>query len=182
LNIPEKQFAVVLAGRFHRDKGQDLLVEIGKLCPENIHIYFLGDAGTGFGHEVVAMAGNHPRIHFLGYRNDVQRILPAFDLYAAPSRREAFSLALVEAAAASLPVIGMHVGGIPECVLNGKTGILVAPGDKSAFADAIQMLSSDSAFSDKLGMQARQRYEREFTVEHMLDQTERVYQKLLGKA
>lgn len=181
LDIPEEQFAVVLAGRFHRDKGQDMLVEVGKLCPDNIHVYFLGDTDTGFGQEVLAMAADHPRIHFLGYRNDVQRILPAFDLYAAPSRREAFSLALVEAAAAGLPVVGMQVGGIPEGVLNGETGLLVAPGDKSAFADAIQRLSSEKALSVKLGMLGRQRYEREFTVEHMLQQTEQVYKNLSGK-
>ncbi len=180
LNIPEEQFAVVLAGRFHRDKGQDLLVEIGRQCPENVHIYFLGDTGTDFGHEVLAMADTHPRIHFLGYRNDVQRILPAFDLYAAPSRREAFSLALVEAAAAGLPVVGMNVGGIPEGVLDGRTGILVPLGDKPAFADAIQKLSFDKALSGQLGFQARQRYEKEFTIEHMLEQTEQVYQRLSG--
>ena len=181
LNIPEEQFAVVLAGRFQRDKGQDLLVKIVKRCPENVHLYFMGDTQTAFGQEVLAMAGNHPRIHFLGYRNDVQRILPAFDLYAAPSRREAFSLSLVEAAAASLPVVGMRVGGIPEGVLDGETGLLVSPGDTSAFVEAIQRLSSDKGLSDKLGEQARRRYEKEFTVEHMLEQTEQVYQKLLGK-
>ncbi|WAW10590.1 glycosyltransferase [Oxalobacter vibrioformis] len=181
LAIPDEQFAVVLAGRFHRDKGQDLLVEIARLSPENVHIYFLGDTETGFGHQVIAMAEGHPRIHFLGYRNDVQRILPAFDVYAAPSRREAFSLSLVEAGAASLPVVGMQVGGIPEGVLNGETGILVPPGDISAFADAIQRLAFDKALSAKLGTQARQRYKKEFTVEHMLEQTERVYKKLLGK-
>ena len=180
LVIPEEQFAVVLAGRFHRDKGQDLLVEIARVCPENVHIYFLGDTETEFGHQVLTLSAGHPRIHFLGYRNDVQRILPAFDVYAAPSRREAFSLSLVEAGAAGLPVVGMQVGGIPEGVLNGETGILVAPGDISAFAAAIQRLSDDKAFSVKLGIQARQRYEREFTVEYMLEQTEQVYKKLLG--
>lgn len=182
LNIPDEQFAIVLAGRFQPDKGQDMLVEVGKCCPENAHIWFLGDTNTNFGKRVITMAEAHPRIHFLGYRNDVQRILPAFDLYAAPSRREAFSLALVEAAAACLPVVGTRVGGIPESVLDGETGILVAPDDKMAFISAIKKLSSDREFSRKLGYQARLRYEKEFTVEHMLKQTEQVYKKMLGIA
>lgn len=134
LHIPEGQFAVVMAGRFHRDKGQDWLVYAGKSLRDDIHFYFIGDTATPFGQEVFALVGKDARFHFLGYRPDVQRILPAFDLYAAPSRREAFSLALVEASAAQLPIVGMRVGGIPESVLDGETGLLVEAGNTVAFA------------------------------------------------
>lgn len=182
LHIPEGQVAVVLAGRFHRDKGQDWLVEAGKACVDNIHVYFIGDMATPFGQEVTALAGGDARFHFLGYRPDVQRILPAFDLYAAPSRREAFSLALVEASAARLPIVGMRVGGIPESVLDGETGLLVEAGNTAAFALAIQKLASNPALREKMGYRARERYEQLFTVEQMLAQTEQVYQRLLEAA
>lgn len=182
LQILEEQVAVVLAGRFHRDKGQDLLVEAGQSCPDNIHFYFIGDTATPFGQEVMALAGKDARFHFLGYRPDVQRILPAFDLYAAPSRREAFSLALVEASAARLPIVGMRVGGIPESVLDEETGLLVEAGDTAAFASAIQRLAFDPALRERMGRRARARYEQLFTVEQMLTQTEQVYQRLLRAA
>lgn len=182
LHIPEGQVAVVLAGRFHRDKGQDWLVHIGQSCPGDIHFYFIGDTATPFGQEVVALAGRDARFHFLGYRSDVQRILPAFDLYAAPSRREAFSLALVEASAAQLPIVGVRVGGIPESVPDGETGLLVEAGDTAAFASAIRQLASDRGMREEMGRRARERYERLFTVEQMLAQTEQVYQRLLEAA
>ncbi|MCM1129610.1 MAG: glycosyltransferase [Alistipes senegalensis] len=182
LHIPEGQFAVVLAGRFHRDKGQDVLIEAGKACPDDVHFYFIGDTATPFGKEVTSLAGGDARFHFLGYRPDVQRILPAFDLYAAPSRREAFSLALVEAGAAQLPIVGMDVGGIPESVVDGETGLLVEAGNTAAFALAIQRLASSPALREAMGYRARERYEQLFTVEQMLAQTEQVYQKLLEAA
>lgn len=182
LGIPDEQFAVVCAGRFHKDKGQDLLVDAIMLCPENIHVYFLGDMETDFGQEIFAKAEGSPRFHFLGYRSDVQRILPAFDLYAAPSRREAFSLSLAEAAAAQLPVVATRTGGIPEVVKDGETGLLVSVDDKEAFAKAIKILSADIVLSARMGKQGRLRYEQEFTVEHMIRQTELVYKKQLISA
>lgn len=182
LQIPEEQFAVVLAGRFHRDKGQDLLVQAGQSCPDNIHFYFIGDTATPFGQEVMALAGKDARFHFLGYRPDVQRILPAFDLYAAPSRREALSLSLLEAGAALLPMVGMRVGGIPESVLDGETGLLVDAGDTAAFASVIRKLAFDPEMRERMGRRARARYEQLFTVEQMLTQTEQVYQRLLRAA
>ncbi|MCM1512673.1 MAG: glycosyltransferase [Oxalobacter formigenes] len=182
LHIPERQVAVVLAGRFHRDKGQDLLIEAGKVCPDNIHFYFIGDTATPFGQEVVALAGKDARFHFLGYRPDVQRILPAFDLYASPSRREALSLSLLEAGAALLPMVGMGVGGIPESVIDGETGLLVEAGNAAAFASAIRTLAFDPEMREKMGHRARERYEQLFTVEQMLAQTEQVYQRLLEAA
>jgi len=181
LNIPNEQFAVVLAGRFQFDKGQDILVEAIKRCPGNIHAYFLGDQHTDFGRQVVEMAKKHSRIHFLGYRNDVQQILPAFDLYVAPSRREALSLSLIEAAAAELPVVASLVGGIPEVVAENETGILVPSEDIDAFVAAINKFSSDKQLAERFGKKARVRYEHEFMLEHMLEQIERVYRKLLGK-
>ncbi len=181
LGISQDRFAVVCAGRFQPDKGQDILVEIAKLCESHIHFYFIGNHNTAFGRGVQAAANGHSHIHFLGYRNDVQQILPAFDVYAAPSRREALSLSILEAAAARVPTVGMRVGGIPESVADGETGLLVPFGDIRAFVDAIRRLSVDAALRHRLGEQARHRYEHVFTVENMLGQTERIYESQMKK-
>ena len=180
LGIPEMQYAVVCAGRFHRDKGQDVLVEAIHFCPDHVHVYFAGDHNNDFGRVLKAKALENPRIHFLGYRNDVQRILPAFDLYAAPSRREAFSLSLAEAEAAQLPIVGSRVGGIPEVVRDGESGVLVPPADVGAFVDVIGKLSTDLAWGERLGREGRLRFEQNFTVDRMVAQTESLYAKLLA--
>ncbi|MDR1310709.1 MAG: glycosyltransferase [Burkholderiaceae bacterium] len=180
LGIPDSLFAVVCAGRFEYDKGQDVLVSAIRACPDVVHSYFMGDTETSFGREVLTIAGGHPRVHFLGYRGDVQRILPAFDLYVSPSRREALSLSLAEASAARLPIVATRVGGTPEVVLDGETGLLVAADDADALGKAIRRLLSDVSLAVNMGSRARQRYEQVFTMGNMLAQTEAVYQNLLS--
>jgi glycosyltransferase involved in cell wall biosynthesis len=180
LGIPDGQFAVVCAARFNPQKGQDLLVSAVDFLAENIHVYFLGDTNNNFGRNVLSAAVGRPHIHFLGYREDAPRLLRAFDAVAAPSRQEAFSLSLAEAAAAGVPVVATRVGGIPEVMVDGETGLLVRQGDMRALAEAIMKLSADTAFSALLSRGARARYERYFTLRGMLEKTEAVYRKLLG--
>ena len=69
------------------------------------------------------------RIHFAGRRKDVGTALRAFDVFALPTRREAFGTVFVEAAAMGLPVIGTQVGGVPETMMPGRSGLLVPPND-----------------------------------------------------
>jgi glycosyltransferase involved in cell wall biosynthesis len=122
------------------------------------------------------------RIHFAGFRDEVQELLGDFDLLVAPSRREALSLALIEAAAAGVPVVASRIGGIPEVVLDGETGILVAPQDPASLARAIESLITDPALRMRLGQAARRRYEDHFSLQRMLDATEEVYHGLLAAA
>src|SRR5690606_35221824 len=124
LCIAKDAHAVVNVGRFIRDKGQDLLVDAIRQCPPDMHLYLIGDPQTPYGQQVRHLARDLPRAHFLGYRGDVQRLLPAFDAYALSSRREALGLSIVEASAASLPIVATAVGGVPEVILDGQTGLL----------------------------------------------------------
>ncbi|MDR0588417.1 MAG: glycosyltransferase family 4 protein [Burkholderiales bacterium] len=182
LHIPQDVFAIVLSGRFVVDKGQDLLLQTLERLPETAHYYLIGDTHTDFGRGLVARYGNHPRVHFLGYRSDAPRLLSAFDLYCAPSRREAFSLSILEACAARLPVVGAEVGGIPEAVIDQKTGLIVAPNNSDALAEAILSLWNDRAKAKRMGNNARAYYEQHFTVQHMVDETEKLYHALLEDA
>ena len=104
------------------------------------HLWLVGDPNTDHGRQVQAMAAQHPRIHFLGYRNDVQRILPAFDGYVLSSRREAMPLSLIEAMAARLPIVTTSVGGVPEVVSDGESGLIVPSDDVGALTRATQRL------------------------------------------
>jgi glycosyltransferase involved in cell wall biosynthesis len=182
IGIPDGQFALVCAGRFNWQKGQDMLVAAVKLCPGHIHAHFIGDTGTAYGREVEAAARGCPQIHFHGYRGDVPRLLAAFDACASPSNREAFSLSLAEAAAARLPVVATRVGGVPEVVLDGGTGLLAPPGRPEAFAATIMKLAGDPVLAAKMADCARGRYERMFTLANMVAQTADVYARVLKDA
>jgi glycosyltransferase involved in cell wall biosynthesis len=94
---------------------------------------------------------------------DVPGYLHSFDVFVVPSltNRESFGVAAVEASASGLPVIASRIGGLPEVVLDGKTGLLVPPGDVDALAFAISRLLADPALRAQMGQAGRQ-----FVLEH----------------
>lgn len=194
LGIPDGVFAVVNAGRFIHDKGQDLLLQALSQTPgdaqSGVHVYLIGDPATEFGATFEqmrqALRETQPdvaaRLHLLGYRKDVQRILPAFDAYALSSRREALPLSLVEAFAARLPVIATTVGGVPEIVLHENTGLQVPPDDAVALGQAMARLHGDADLAARLAMAGRQHYAQELTAERMVERTLAVYTQALAHA
>ena len=181
LGIDEQSFAVFNAGRFIPDKGQRLLVQAIREVP-GARLYLAGDHETEYGRTVRHAAQASANVTFLGYRGDVRRILPAFDAYASSSYREAFPLALVEAACAGLPIVATDVGGVGEIILDGESGLLVAPGDSAALAQALRRLVEQPTWAHRLGERARSLYAERFTLEHMVASTEAVYHRaLLGR-
>lgn len=116
------------------------------------------------------------RIIFCGHRDDVPAILGASDILVHPSVHDAFPTALLEAMAASLPVVATNVGGIPEITLAGVTGELVeAPATGTSLAEALRPLVRDSARRAELGRRGRARYEDVFTVEAWVNRLRLVY-------
>lgn len=177
LGIPQEAFTVFCAGRFTRDKGQDLLLAACAGLP--VIPVLAGDAADSeFGRNLTA---RYPQAKFLGSRDDVPRILPAFDFYIAASRREGLSVAVIEAMAAGVPAICARVGGLPEVVKDGSGGFLVPPEDPAALTDAIRRASTLSAEArTEMGKAARARYQAEFTAARMVDRTEAYYRSLLS--
>ena len=186
LGIPADAFAVVHVGRFVRDKGQDLLAQAMRSVPTGVHLYLIGDPATEFGREVQALLATEPelaaRVHCLGFRPDVQRLLPAFDAFALASRREGLSIAVIEAFAARVPVVATRVGGVPEIVRHEDTGLLVPTEDAAALAQGITRLSADAALRARLVDHGERLYEEQLTARSMLDRTLALYQRCLGSA
>jgi L-malate glycosyltransferase len=108
-----------------------------------------------------------------------QEFLSAMDIFVLPSRSEGFSNAIIEAMAASLPVIATNVGGNAEAVEDGVSGRIVPPEDAGALAAAILELLSDSSRAREMGEAGRRRVEKKFTMDAMMDQITRVYAGLL---
>ena len=147
---------------------------------DGVHLAIAGDGPERAALEALAeRLGVAGRVHWLGQRGDVQRLLPAFDLFVQPSLHEGLPNTVLEAMAAGLPVVATGVGGTPEAVVDGVTGLLVRPGDPEPLARAISRLLDDPAARQTMGQAGRERVVQHFTVERMVAQTETLYEQLL---
>ncbi|MCS6805703.1 MAG: glycosyltransferase [Acidobacteriota bacterium] len=116
---------------------------------------------------------------FTGYRRDVPALLRIFDVFVLPSRFEGLPLSILEAMAAGKPVIASAVDGIPEVVVDGETGLLIAPNEPQALANAMLRLARNPLEAQIMGQAGRRRVEALFNQERMVTETERLYQALL---
>jgi glycosyltransferase involved in cell wall biosynthesis len=114
--------------------------------------------------ERVAAVGLSDRFAFLGFRRDAPRLVQAFDIITVPSLVEPLGNATLEAMAAGRPVVGTRVGGIPEMIVEGETGLLVPPSSPRALAAAIDQLVSDAPCRARMSQAARQRATEHFGV------------------
>lgn len=115
------------------------------------------------------------RVHFTGHRDDARRVLAAFDTYVNCSVTEGTSLTIMEAMAAGLPVVATNVGGTPEIVLGGETGVLVTPRDSAALADALIRMAEQPQQARRLGAAGRRRAEETFSIDGMVERYARAY-------
>jgi len=120
-----------------------------------------------------------PRVNFLGEQPDVAPYLAQMDLYVQASVAEGMPNSVLEAVAAGLPVVATAVGGTPEVVLDGQTGLLVAPGDPSALADAMLTLLADPRLAERFGRAGRARVEAHFGEGQMIRQVEALLDRLV---
>jgi len=119
---------------------------------------------------------------FAGARRDIPRILPLLDLFVLPSLYEGFGIAILEAMAAGKPVVATAVGGIPEFVVPGETGLLVEAGNPAALADAIGSLLRDPERAKQMGIRGRARVLAAFQMSTVVRRHEQVYEACVGHA
>lgn len=116
------------------------------------------------------------RVVFAGYRDDVPALIAGCDVLCLPSRAEGLPLVVLEAMAQAKPVVASAVGGTPELVIHGETGLLVPPGDPAALARALTELLDDPARAAALGEAGRERVLRDFRAEAAAAQILRLYE------
>ena len=144
------------------------------------HLVIAGDGEKAAELRRLATAlGVAERVHWLGWREDATDLMAAFDVLLAPSLWEGFGLVLLEAMSRRLPVIASRVSAIPEVVLHGETGILIAPRDVDDLAKAIARLLRDRALCKHMGLLGAARLEERFSIARLGDGTLAVYEKLL---
>jgi glycosyltransferase involved in cell wall biosynthesis len=103
--------------------------------------------------------------HFVGFQRDVFAWIIAADICVVPSHAEPFGLAVAEAMAHARPVIGAKVGGIPEMIVDGETGLLVPPRDPAKLAEALERLLQDARLRAEFGQAGRRRCEERFSID-----------------
>ncbi len=167
------------AGRLARVKGYDLLIrafaQLDKLPGK---LVLAGDGPEAESLKRLADSlGVADRVEFLGYRNDVRKLLAKADLYVAPSRSEGLSNSILEAMAAGVPVVATDVGGNRE--LLGGTGHIVPLEDPTALAAAISSAIKDPETTMKLAENARHRVKSIYTLDHVVTAHEELYCRCL---
>lgn len=125
--------------------------------------------------ETIAQAGLAESVSLAGFMPDAGRIVSACDIFALSSLKEGLPYAVMEAMAAGVSVVSSRVGGIPDLVRDGKTGILVPAGDAPALAKALARLIAHPGTRRVLADTARQRVRNDFTIAEMLRQTVGLY-------
>ena len=185
LGLPEGAPVCVTVGALERRKGQALLLKAAAMVRERVPdaVFLLVGDGPKAAElrEEAERMGLSGSVRFLGWRDDVPRILSAADLLVHPALREGIPGAAMEAGAAGLPAVAFEVGGVPEVVEHGRTGLLVPPGDVEGLARAVVSLLTDGRRREEMGRAARERVEREFSAERMVEGNIEVYLKALAR-
>jgi glycosyltransferase involved in cell wall biosynthesis len=130
--------------------------------------------------EMAEKLGLGERVHFVGYQQDIWTWLAACDVFALSSDWEGMPNAVLEAMAAGLPVVATAVGGTPDVVVQGTTGLLVPPDDATALAAALDRLIHDPDLRRMMGAAGRQRVRARFSAQQMVERTQALYRGLLG--
>ncbi len=167
LGIPADAAVVGSVARLREGKGIQIALaampEIEPAIDRPLHYVIAGDGP--YREELHRQADGRSNVHFVGEKDDVALWHALPDLNLMPSFNESFGIAAAEAMAAGRPLIATSVGGLPEVVEDGETGLLVAPRDSRGLARAAIRVLTDSKLATRLGAAGRERYLERFTFE-----------------
>jgi glycosyltransferase involved in cell wall biosynthesis len=183
LGFEGNKFVIGFVGRLDRAKGADLLVEAAALLrdrEDRYRFYMVGD-GPQRAHleSRIRKLGLDQMVVLTGLRENTAALMRAFDIGVVPSRREAFGIAALELMRMRVPVIASPVGGLPELVRDGRTGILLERSNAETIAQAIRRLAQDQALREQL---SRSGFEHAglFDGHRAVEQIVNIYERLMS--
>jgi len=197
LGLPPRAPLVVVLSRLSQLKGVEYFLEAAAIVAgrfREARFLIVGDGGIlrdgaivtdGYRKGLESYAdrlGLASRIIFSGYRLDVPQVLSEVTVSVLPSLSEGLSNAVLESMAAGIPVVATSVGGNPEAIEDGVTGLLVPPRDPVALAQAICRLLDSPELASRFGQAGRERVIERFSLERMVKETESLYLDLLNRA
>jgi len=160
-------------GRIHPIKGIDYFIEIAEHLKRDFNqlkFIIVGDAFPGYEYLYYEMSNQikakklDDSIHYLGYRTDIPDILEEMDMFILPSTgHDSFPTVILEAMSMAVPVVATDLGGAPEMIVDGETGLLIKTGNASKAADRISSLIKDSELRKRIGKSGQIRQEKHFS-------------------
>jgi glycosyltransferase involved in cell wall biosynthesis len=177
-----------MVGRLEPDKGIEEGVEaLPRLLAarRDARLVLLGDAPDGqaaWVRRLAAERGVSEAVLLPGAVAEAAPLLSAFDLLLHPSRHEALPRALLEALHAGVPIVAAAVGGVPEAIEDGVSGLLVPPRDGASLGAAAARLARDPALAASLSRAGRERARRLFSLDRMSGAVQGLYDEILGDA
>lgn len=179
LNLGDSVSLIVCVARLVPRKGHVHLLDALATVLEkraDVRLVIVGDGPTRRDLErCCGDRGLTPHVVFLGQRLDVPRILRGSDVFVLPSEAEGFGRVILEAMAATKPVVASRVGGIQEIVVHGETGFLVSPRNPRELAERLLELLDDPQRAAELGHAGRRRLLEHFSMQSMMDETLAIY-------
>jgi len=175
-------WVVGTVGRLDDYKNQALLVRaMAPLLSSRVRLVIVGDGPNRAAVEAAIAALPEPRWAVMtGRRMDVPRLLPAFDVFALSSTTEGLPLVVPEAMSAGLPIITTAVGGLPDVVDHGHTGLVIPSGDEPRLAQALAQLERDRELATQMGQRARQVALSRYSSDRMVDAYLELYAEALA--
>lgn len=166
-------------GELHPIKGHSTLIEAYEHVAPDVpdsELILIGEGQERSALErQIRIEGVSGSTHLLGHIPEASLYLRAFDIFVLPSRSEGLPYVLLEAGAASLPVVATAVGGIPEVITEEETGVLVPYGDRGSLTEALEYVAQDETLRRRLGSALHTKVENEFSVHRMVTQTFALY-------
>ena len=183
LGLNDNSLVIGSVANFFPNKGLHYLIkgmsELVKRHP-NLVLLLVGDGPLRNGLIAETKKLNlTDKVFFLGHVDNIPQVLKLFDIFVLPSLKEGFPWAILEAMAAEKAIVATEVGGVPEMIVDGKSGVLIKPGDIDALVIEIHDLLANPQLRDELGENAQKRVIREFTLKRMIQETEAFYQELI---
>ncbi|MFC2156734.1 glycosyltransferase family 4 protein [Acidobacteriota bacterium] len=185
LSLGITDYLVGIVAHLADHKGHKYLIEASRILKEkapDIKVIIVGEGPLRM--ELARQASDikvDGMIFFLGFREDVPQILASLNLFVLSSYLEGLGSSLMDAMASHLPIVATDVGGIPEVVTNGQTGLLVPPRDPQALADAILKLYGDRNYARELGDKGYDVVQQKFSAEAMAEKIADLYEKIAKK-
>lgn len=183
LGYQDGDVVVAVIAAIEPRKGQALLIQglpqILASTP-NVKVLLAGKDDISQSEKaLVQELGLEGKVMFAGFRSDIKDVIAAADIIAAPSYLEGLGVSIMEAMACGKPIVASNVGGIPESVVDGETGLLVEPGDAEALANAIVALANDENRRAEMGRKGQLRAQEDFSIDSLINDTLAVYCQLL---
>jgi len=180
----DKEYDIIFVGRLERAKGVDVLLKAIQILEKNrsvaLRVAIVGDGSqVGYLRRITQDLEIRSRVEFLGIRQDISQLMRNSKVFVLPSRWEGLPMVILEAMANKVPIIATSVGGIPEIISDGVTGLLVKTDDPEELAEKVRMLLDDSSLRKRLSISAFEKVKSEYSIKEYCTNVLRLYEEVL---